>query len=157
MSGLLSGQVEYYETPTSGGKAHAIYLLSKNSESSSTVDQESLSVPAESAWIVLTDDACTQTPEPYASVRTLEWDGWGTGEIREVASYAGTEMQGGSHAVFLHVHADVEEVVQHNELWSDQWCRICSDQLRSFDFELGRTHLSPSLRMNRENATARLN
>ncbi|KAK0186478.1 Lactonase, 7-bladed beta-propeller-domain-containing protein [Armillaria mellea] len=46
-SGLLSGQVEYYKTPTSGGKAHAIDLLSKTSEST-TMDQESLSVPAES-------------------------------------------------------------------------------------------------------------
>lgn len=108
-SGLLSGQVEYCETPTSGGKAHAIDLLSKTSESTAT-DQESLSVPAESVWIVLTDDdPCTQTPEPCASVRILEWDGWDTGGIREVASYAGTEMQGGSHAIFLRVHPDVEE------------------------------------------------
>ncbi|KAK0437760.1 Lactonase, 7-bladed beta-propeller-domain-containing protein, partial [Desarmillaria tabescens] len=63
-SGLLSGQAEYYETPTSGGKAHAIDLLPKASDSSSTTlttDQESLSVPAESVWIVLTDDdPCTQ-------------------------------------------------------------------------------------------------
>ncbi|PBK66153.1 putative isomerase YbhE [Armillaria solidipes] len=113
-SGLLSGQVEYYETPTSGGKAHAIDLLSKTS---STVDQESLSVPAESVWIVLTDDdPCTRTPEPCASVRILEWDGWDTGGIREVAAYAGTEMQGGSHAIFLPAHADVEAVVRHDEL-----------------------------------------
>ncbi|SJL09127.1 uncharacterized protein ARMOST_12503 [Armillaria ostoyae] len=116
-SGLLSGQVEYYETPISGGKAHAIDLLSKTSESSTAMDQESFSVPAESVWIVLTDDdPCTQAPEPCASVRILEWDGWDTGGIREVASYAGTEMQGGSHAVFLPAHADVEEVVRHDEL-----------------------------------------
>ncbi|KAK0235040.1 Lactonase, 7-bladed beta-propeller-domain-containing protein [Armillaria nabsnona] len=106
---------------TTRGETHlepgyiSVFSLSSecpNSDSSSTVDQESLSVPAESVWIVLTDDdPCTQTPEPYASVRILEWDGWGTGGIREVASYAGTEMQGWSHAVFLHVHAAVEEVV----------------------------------------------
>ncbi len=68
-SGSLGGQVEYYETPTSEGKAHAIDLLSKTS---STVNQD----PAESVWIVLTDDdPCTQTPEPCASVRILDWDG----------------------------------------------------------------------------------
>ncbi|KAK0199774.1 hypothetical protein DFS33DRAFT_1463141 [Desarmillaria ectypa] len=115
-SGLFSGQVEYYETPTSG-KAHAIDLLPKASESSTAVEQESLSVPAVSVWIVLTDDnPCTQTPEPCASVRILEWDGWGTGGIREVAAYAGTEMQGGSHAIFLPAHADTEDLMQHDEL-----------------------------------------
>lgn len=61
-------------------------------------------------------DPCTQTRVPCASVRILEWDGWGIGGIREVASYAGTEMQGGSHAIFLRVHADDEEVVRHDEL-----------------------------------------
>ncbi|KAK0443065.1 Lactonase, 7-bladed beta-propeller-domain-containing protein [Desarmillaria tabescens] len=108
-SGLLSGQVEYYETPTSGGKAHAIDLLPKASDS--------LSIPAESLWIVLTDDdPCTQAPEPCASVRILEWDGWDTGGIREVAAYSGTEMQGGSHAIFLRADVDAEEVVRHDEL-----------------------------------------
>ncbi|KAK0186470.1 hypothetical protein F5146DRAFT_1124258 [Armillaria mellea] len=59
-------------------ESHAINLLSKTSEST-TMDQESLSVPAESVWIVLTDDdPCTQTPEPCASVRILEWNGWDT-------------------------------------------------------------------------------
>lgn len=116
-SGLPSGQVEYYETPTSGGKAHAIELLSKAFESSTTVNQESLSIPAESVWIVLTDDdPCTQTSERCASVRILEWDGWNTGGIREVAAYTGTEMQGGSHAIFLRAHVDAEEVVRHDEL-----------------------------------------
>ncbi|KAK0203127.1 Lactonase, 7-bladed beta-propeller-domain-containing protein [Desarmillaria ectypa] len=115
-SGLFSGQAEYYETPTSGGKAHAIDLLSK-SDILPSLDQETFSVPTESVWILLTDDdSCTQTAEPCASVRILEWDGWGTGGIHEVAAYAGTEMQGGSHAIFLYKHATTEREVQHDEL-----------------------------------------
>ncbi|KAG7444511.1 putative isomerase YbhE [Guyanagaster necrorhizus] len=114
-SGLFSGQAEYYETPTSGGKAHAIDLLPKSSLPSS--DQESFSVPVESVWILLTDDdPCTQIAEPCASVRILEWDGWGTGGIHEVAAYAGMEMQGGSHAIFLHEHGATEGEVRHDEL-----------------------------------------
>lgn len=114
-SGLFSGQAEYYETPTSGGKAHAIDLLSKSASPSS--DQETFSVSTESVWILLTDDdPYTRTVEPCASVRILEWDGWGTGGIHEVAVYAGTEMQGGSHAIFLREHAASEGQAQHDEL-----------------------------------------
>ncbi|KAK0440960.1 uncharacterized protein EV420DRAFT_1128059 [Desarmillaria tabescens] len=113
--GATSHDPEYYETPTSGGKAHAIDLLSKST--SSSPDQETLSVPTESVWILLTDDdPCTQTAEPCASVRILEWDGWGTGGIHEVVAYAGTEMQGGSHAIFLHEHATIEGEAPHDEL-----------------------------------------
>ncbi|KAK0497397.1 hypothetical protein EDD18DRAFT_1319693 [Armillaria luteobubalina] len=114
-SGLFSGQAEYYETPTSGGKAHAIDLFSKSA--STSLDQETFSVPTESVWILLTDDdPCTRAAEPCASVRILEWDGWGTGGIHEVTVYDGTEMQGGSHAIFLREHAVTEGEVRHDEL-----------------------------------------
>ncbi|KAK0488581.1 Lactonase, 7-bladed beta-propeller-domain-containing protein [Armillaria novae-zelandiae] len=114
-SGLFSGQAEYYETPTSGGKAHAIDLFSKSASRSS--DQEAFSVPTESVWILLTDDdPCTRTGEPCASVRILEWDGWDTGGIQEVAVYSGTDMQGGSHATFLREHAATEGEARHDEL-----------------------------------------
>ncbi|KAF8228399.1 putative isomerase YbhE [Tricholoma matsutake] len=109
--GLYSDDVEEerYEAPTSGGKAHAIDLLSK-----------SVSFPKDDrnrngVWIVLTDDDDhTASPEGGGGVRILEWDGWGVGGVKEVVGWphpstegheseAVTEerMAGGSHAVWL--------------------------------------------------------
>lgn len=105
---------ERYEAPTSGGKAHAIDLLSK-----------SVSFPGEDSrgtrgvWIVLTDDDdYAASLEGGGAVRILEWDGWGTGGMKEVVGWphpcvengtkgeeseaaSGERMAGGSHAVWL--------------------------------------------------------
>ena len=111
--GLFSdGMEERYEAPTSGGKAHAIDLLSK-----------SISFPnndgkGSGVWIVLTDDDDhAASLEGGGGVRILEWDGWGTGGVKEVvgwphprakertveelAAVSGESMAGGSHAIWL--------------------------------------------------------
>lgn len=96
---------ERYETLTSGGKAHAIDLLSK-----------SASFPGHDVgrgvWVLLTDDDDrTASSEGEGGVRVLEWDGWGTGGVKEVVGWAhpreeaealsAERMAGGSHAVWL--------------------------------------------------------
>ncbi|ESK94737.1 muconate cycloisomerase 1 [Moniliophthora roreri MCA 2997] len=101
---FVSDTVERYETPTSGGKAHAIDLYPK-----SFVGAES---DHEGLWILLTDDSDhAASIEGGGGVRVLEWDGWGTGGIKEVVGWpapgSSTEdftkerMQGGSHALWL--------------------------------------------------------
>jgi len=86
----------YYETPTSGGKAHAIDVLHK------TLDGEGGEV-----WLLLTDDDDAAV-EDGGGARVLEWDGWGQdGGVKEVAGWPekgrreDVWMSGGSHAVWL--------------------------------------------------------
>jgi len=103
---------ERYETPTSGGKAHAIDLLSK-SVSFSNDDRKGPGV-----WIVLTDDDDhAASLDGVGGVRILEWDGWGTGGVKEVVGWPqppakarteeepeamnGERIAGGSHAIWL--------------------------------------------------------
>jgi carboxy-cis,cis-muconate cyclase len=70
-------------------------------------------------WIVLTDDDDRAvSPEGGGGVRILEWNGWGTGGVKEVVGWlhpnaepalgteesepaTGERMAGGSHAVWL--------------------------------------------------------
>lgn len=92
---------ERYEMPTSGGKAHALDLLTKEEGSG--------------AWVLLTDDsdaAAVRSNHKGGAVRVLEWDGWGSESgLREVVSWPsvkdsveeGDELwfNGGSHAVWL--------------------------------------------------------
>lgn len=129
--------IERYETPTSGGKAHAIDLYPK--------DFPFASSGGTPVWILLTDDSdyaagetredeatrsstssntnANSSNQPVGAVRVLEWDGWGTGGVREVVGWPtkdgegegskyyqsssgkkGEEselMRGGSHAVWL--------------------------------------------------------
>ncbi|KAJ3892652.1 hypothetical protein GG344DRAFT_44922 [Lentinula edodes] len=117
--------VERYETPTSGGKAHAIDLYPKSPSSFDIPYLEPrVGTPV---WILLTDDSDYAAGEvrdgpsissqpvkrsnPVGGVRVLEWDSWSNGGIREVVSWpsAGKRdgkaesrlMRGGSHAVWL--------------------------------------------------------
>ncbi|TFK70258.1 hypothetical protein BDN72DRAFT_552384 [Pluteus cervinus] len=96
--------IQHYEMPTSGGKAHAIDLLSKTHETG----------PSDGLWIVLTDDSDAASLAERGrggGVRILEWNGWnGTEGLKTVASWPGApgssnqESQwysGGSHAVWL--------------------------------------------------------
>ncbi|KNZ75839.1 hypothetical protein J132_00852 [Termitomyces sp. J132] len=81
---------EYWQTPTSGGKANALDVISKSQGE------------GEGVWILLTDDdEITEGP----GVWVLEWDGWGTGGVRAVVGWPppgqAETMQGGSHAVWL--------------------------------------------------------
>ena len=125
--GLFSaGGIERYQTPTSGGKAHAIDLFLK---SPYTNDNDTVPIPGmhlaqmpldrdsttEAVWILLTDDD-DSTLVNGGGVRVLEWDGWGTGGIKEVVGWPGPlspqeqgneqdvegdRMLGGSHAIWL--------------------------------------------------------
>lgn len=94
------GEEEWWETPTSGGKANAIELLAK-SESEMESSDDGLGTPV---WIVLTDD---EEGLEAGAVRVLEWDGENSGGIRVVAELPVNElggnevMQGGSHAIWL--------------------------------------------------------
>ncbi|KAG6908842.1 hypothetical protein DXG01_003008 [Tephrocybe rancida] len=89
--GLFVEGDEYWETPTSGGKANALDVTPK--------DQ------GEGVWILLTDDDDSAAGEGGGGVRVLEWDGWGTGGVRVIAGWPqageGKLMQGGSHAIWL--------------------------------------------------------
>ncbi|KAF8626874.1 hypothetical protein AX15_004648 [Amanita polypyramis BW_CC] len=122
--------VERYQTSTSGGKAHAIDLLLKttpNTNDNDTILIPGMNIPqipldlgseaGEAVLILLTDDD-DSTVVNGGGVRVLEWDGWGTGGIREVAAWPdplspreqeqgreqdveGDRMLGGSHAIWL--------------------------------------------------------
>ncbi|KAF8735950.1 hypothetical protein AX14_001156 [Amanita brunnescens Koide BX004] len=130
--------VEWYETPTSGGKANAIDVLPKSALVANATDPlfgahhvdslfESAQGPfaaelepgielSESVWILLTDDD-DSVLDNGGGVRVLEWDGWGTGGFKEVATWPdplspdqekeelrdvrGPRMLGGSHAIWL--------------------------------------------------------
>ncbi|KAF5383900.1 hypothetical protein D9757_007365 [Collybiopsis confluens] len=120
--------IQRYETPTSGGKAHAIDLFPKSSPS--VANATTVAVMGSPVWILITDDsdyaaggagtgagAGNYTGTPVGGVRVLEWDGWSTGGVREVAGWPPAEgkvtdntsspedddmeMRGGSHAVWL--------------------------------------------------------
>jgi carboxy-cis,cis-muconate cyclase len=114
---FASGDGERYQTPTSGGKAHAIDLLPKLSSKDSTLkpyDIDSVfqqhplrpTTADDAVWILLTDDD-ESTLVNGGGVRVLEWNGWGTGGFNEVAKWPSpslmTEhpMLGGSHAIWL--------------------------------------------------------
>ncbi|KAG5637969.1 hypothetical protein H0H81_002413 [Sphagnurus paluster] len=86
---------EYWETPTSGGKANALDVLPKG-------DGE-----GEGVWILLTDDDSKTAGEAGGGIRVLEWEGMGKG-VNVVAGWppAGEnvgefKMEGGSHAIWL--------------------------------------------------------
>ena len=102
--GLFSDREEHYEMPTSGGRAHAIDLLSKSLPSAAA---------KAGVWIVMTDDDDhAASAEGGNGVRILEWDGWDTGGVKEVGGWPGlgdrmvwqtenNNMLGGSHAIWL--------------------------------------------------------
>lgn len=91
-------EIDRYQTPTSGGKANAIDLLSKDSS-------------GVGLWILITDDDDHTVSSGTGAIRVLEWDGWETGGVKEVAEwpsgagemYSGPEprIQGASHAIWL--------------------------------------------------------
>jgi carboxy-cis,cis-muconate cyclase len=86
---------ERFETPTSGGKANAVDLRSKED--------------GEGVWIVLTDDDEANFAEDgpgNGAVRVLEYNGLGTGGVKEVAEWPtgrkeDSIIQGASHAIWL--------------------------------------------------------
>ncbi len=99
--------MERYETPTSGGRAHAIDLLPKSAAVANDTDPvffgaahvDSVIMPAqapfgaaqvglgqEAVWILLTDDD-DSVLNNGGGVRVLEWDGWGTGGFKEVTAW----------------------------------------------------------------------
>ncbi|KAL0568978.1 hypothetical protein V5O48_012996 [Marasmius crinis-equi] len=106
---FVETEPERYEMPTSGGKAHAIDLYPKELGAHGSEGEGKEKEGA--AWMVLTDDSeYAASKEGGGGVRVLEWDGWGTGGLKEVAGWPkpgdvpeeGKErMQGGSHAVWL--------------------------------------------------------
>lgn len=88
------GTTERFQTPTSGGKANAIDLLSKQH--------------GKGVWIVLTDDDDSKFADGgpgNGAVRVLEFKGFGTGGVKEVAEWPKKEqkedIQGASHAIWL--------------------------------------------------------
>ena len=115
---FASDDGERHQTPTSGGKAHAIDLLPKLSSNDSTLrpyDVDSVfrqrplrpTAGDDAVWILLTDDD-ESTLVNGGGVRVLEWNGWGTGGFNEVAKWPSPSlmaeeqtMLGGSHAVWL--------------------------------------------------------
>jgi carboxy-cis,cis-muconate cyclase len=90
---LQDGTEERFETPTSGGKANAVDLLSKQD--------------GEGMWIVLTDDDDAVFGEDgpgNGAVRVLEFNGLGAGGVNEVAEWPkdqGEDIKGASHAIWL--------------------------------------------------------
>lgn len=84
---------ERFETPTSGGKANAVDLLSKQD--------------GDGVWIVLTDDDDAVFAEDgpgNGAVRVLEFNGLGTGGVKEVAEWPKDheeDIKGASHAIWL--------------------------------------------------------
>lgn len=96
-------EAERFQTPTSGGKAHAIDILPKGEEE-------------DGLWILLTDDdEVTASPHGTGAVRVLEWNGWGKGGAKIVAEWPSVSdetaasigskererVQGASHAIWL--------------------------------------------------------
>lgn len=90
---------ERWETPTSGGKANAIEIIHRESDSGEDTK----------AWILLTDDdESVESGGP--GIRVIEWSGWKKGISvaaewpgeRDSQSYSEDDgMRGGSHAVWL--------------------------------------------------------
>lgn len=95
---MFGDREERWETPTSGGKANAIDLLTKS-------DNEG----ANGMWVLLTDDDDhTASTSGGGGVMVLEWDGWASGGVKVVDKWprSGEDqetewMQGGSHAIWL--------------------------------------------------------
>ncbi|KAG5637299.1 hypothetical protein H0H81_005042 [Sphagnurus paluster] len=90
-----NGSEEYWETPTSGGKANALDVIPKGRGE------------GEGVWILLADDDEKTAGEAGGGVRVLEWEAPGRG-VRVVAGWpkAGENvgelsMEGGSHAIWL--------------------------------------------------------
>jgi len=89
--------VERYETLTSGGKANAIDIRSKEGAN------------IDGVWILLTDDDESTAISGTGAVRVLEWDGWNTGGVKLVAEWPSEgdvfedreRIQGASHAIWL--------------------------------------------------------
>jgi hypothetical protein len=88
------GTEERFKTPTSGGKANAVDLLSKQ--------------VGEGVWIVLIDDDDAVFGEDgpgNGAVRVLEFNGWGTGGVKEVAEWpkdqGELDIKGASRAIWL--------------------------------------------------------
>jgi carboxy-cis,cis-muconate cyclase len=87
--------IERYETPTSGGKAHAIDLYAKellpaSSGTNINTDTNSdLGLGEGAVYILLTDDsdAASLPGGRGGAVRILEWDGWRQGGVREVVGW----------------------------------------------------------------------
>ncbi|KAK1229455.1 hypothetical protein PQX77_007504 [Marasmius sp. AFHP31] len=108
---VSSSETERYEMPTSGGKAHAIDLYPKELVNEPATTANDASQIDGAVWMLLTDDSeFAASQEGGGGVRVLEWDGWGTGGLKEVAGWPtpsdvpkeGEErMQGGSHAIWL--------------------------------------------------------
>ncbi|KAJ3982433.1 hypothetical protein F5890DRAFT_369407 [Lentinula detonsa] len=115
---ILSAEegVERYETPTSGGKAHAIDLYPKSVTSySSPFTALNSTRTGSPVWILLTDDSdyaagelreessATETikaGKPLGGVRVLEWDGWLSDGVREVVGWpSGTDEDRGAKGI----------------------------------------------------------
>lgn len=91
---------ERYQTPTSGGKANAIDISTKDSS-------------GDGLWILLTDDDDeTASASGTGAIRILEWGGWGNGGVNVVAEWPSNtdeismnsheeRIQGASHAIWL--------------------------------------------------------
>ncbi|KAF8901201.1 Lactonase, 7-bladed beta-propeller-domain-containing protein [Gymnopilus junonius] len=99
----INYDAEWFQTPTSGGKANAIDILSKNSPGQE--DQDGL-------WILLTDDDDVTESSGSGAIRVLEWDGWEKGGIKVVVEWPSAarntstseeqdKIQGASHAIWL--------------------------------------------------------
>ncbi|KAJ3937625.1 MAG: hypothetical protein NXY57DRAFT_980313 [Lentinula lateritia] len=118
--------VERYETPTSGGKAHAIDLYPK---SPSSFDIPYLEPRVGSpVWILLTDDSDYAVGEvrdgpsilsqpvkrsnPVGGVRVLEWDSWSNGGIREVVSWPSAGKWDCKAEIVDEEAGDTEQVVE---------------------------------------------
>ncbi|KAF9552352.1 putative isomerase YbhE [Agrocybe pediades] len=96
-------EAERFETPTSGGKANAIDILSKAPDSGGS--------GSDGLWILLTDDDdITSSPSGTGAVRVLEWNGWDQGGVKVVAEWPSVDdipnlsedrIQGASHAIWL--------------------------------------------------------
>ena len=90
---VQDGTAERFQTPTSGGKANAVDLLSKQQ--------------GEGVWIVLTDDDDSKFSDGgpgNGAVRVLEFKGFGTGGVKEIAEWPKDrkeDIQGASHAIWL--------------------------------------------------------
>jgi len=126
VSSLSDEGVERYETPTSGGKAHAIDLFPKSTASFESTNASHQGSPV---WILLTDDSDhaagevrepqdeASSSKPIGGVRVLEWNGWFNGGVREVVGWPsegknegldGELMRGGSHAVWLTIEDSLD-------------------------------------------------
>ena len=100
----VEDDADWFQTPTSGGKANAIDILAKTPSGQDDAD---------GLWILLTDDDEVTASSGTGAIRVLEWNGWGKGNIKIVAEWPPVRessdeegdgfrtIQGASHAIWL--------------------------------------------------------